>query len=113
MRQEAIPNGEATPDPSGQLLAPRSERASGQPASPQTNGSPDEAEVGTGAKIGGEDGAQSQKARIVAEFTRLANVLDEAGLGPADYIYAALKWRLQRPDTKRYDLKQALRKNEK
>ena len=35
---------------------------------------------------------------IVAEFTRLAEALDAAGLGPADYLYAPLKWRLEHAD---------------
>jgi hypothetical protein len=42
----------------------------------------------------GEAGATE----IAAEFARLAERLDQAGLGPADYLYAPLKWRLQHQD---------------
>jgi hypothetical protein len=42
--------------------------------------------------------AANGDADIVAEFGRLAARLDAAGLGPADYLYAPLKWRLQNRD---------------
>ena len=41
-------------------------------------------------------------------FAQIAEALDAAGLGPADYIYAPLKWRLQRPDVSRLNLRRAL-----
>ena len=46
-----------------------------------------------GARADEEDRPQG----IVAEFKSLAARLDAAGLGPADYLYAPLKWRLQHP----------------
>ena len=43
-------------------------------------------------------GGMSPPARaLIAQFARLAEMLDAAGLGPADYLYSSLKWRLQRP----------------
>ena len=41
---------------------------------------------------------------LIAQFARLAEVLDAAGLGPADYLYSSLKWRLQRPRINQYPL---------
>ncbi len=43
------------------------------------------------------DEADRSWKRIVAEFESLAARLDAAGLGPADYLYAPLKLRLQHP----------------
>lgn len=45
-----------------------------------------------------EAGSRPEASAIVAEFARLADSLDAAGLGPADYLYAPLKWRLEHPD---------------
>lgn len=36
-----------------------------------------------------------QKSATEERFTRMAETLDAAGLGPADYLYLPLKWRLQ------------------
>ena len=37
-------------------------------------------------------------------------MLDAAGLGPADYLYSSLKWRLQRPRINQYPLARPLLK---
>jgi hypothetical protein len=53
----------------------------------------------------GEAGWRSKDPGIVGEFTRLAEILDAAGLGPADYLYAPLKWRLEHPDVSERSLR--------
>ena len=47
---------------------------------------------------------------LIAQFARLAEMLDSAGLGPADFLYSSLKWRLQRPGINRYPLPRSLLK---
>ncbi len=47
---------------------------------------------------------------LIAQFARLAEMLDAAGLGPADYLYSSLKWRLQRPGINQYPLPRPLLK---
>jgi hypothetical protein len=47
---------------------------------------------------------------LIAQFERLAEMLDAAGLGPADYLYSSLKWRLQQPGINRYPLTRPLLK---
>lgn len=51
-----------------------------------------------------------QKSPTEERFTRMAETLDAAGLGPADYLYLPLKWRLQKPEIKRFSFRRALRK---
>ena len=51
-----------------------------------------------------------QKSATEERFTRMAELLDAAGLGPADYLYMPLKWRLQRPDLKHFAYGSALRR---
>jgi hypothetical protein len=41
---------------------------------------------------------------IERQFAAAAETLDAAGLGPADYLYLPLKWRLQHPDIDRTSL---------
>jgi hypothetical protein len=52
--------------------------------------------------------APLQKSAAEEQFTHIAETLDAAGLGPADYIYAPLKWRLQKPEISRFSLRRAL-----
>ena len=40
----------------------------------------------------------------------MAETLDAAGFGPADYLYLPLKWRVQKPDIKRFAFGSALRR---
>ena len=40
----------------------------------------------------------------------MAETLDAAGLGPADYLYLPLKWRVQKPDVKRFAFGPSLRR---
>jgi hypothetical protein len=47
---------------------------------------------------------------LIAQFARLAEMLDAAGLGPADYLYSSLKWRLQQPGINQYPLTRPLLK---
>lgn len=54
-----------------------------------------------------------QKSPTEERFTRMAEMLDAAGLGPADYLYLPLKWRLQKPDIKRFSFGPALRRSVK
>jgi hypothetical protein len=49
-----------------------------------------------------------QKSVVEERFTRMAETLDAAGLGPADYLYAPLKWRVQKPELKRFSFRRAL-----
>jgi hypothetical protein len=49
-----------------------------------------------------------QKCATEERFTRMVEVLDAAELGPADYLYLPLKWRVQKPDVKRFALRSAL-----
>jgi hypothetical protein len=51
-----------------------------------------------------------QKSPTEERFTRMAETLDAAGLGPADYLYLPLKWRLQKPDIKRFSFALALQR---
>ena len=76
------------------------------------------APAGLGGQVGNElqalresqstddfSGTRSRGANaLIAQFARLAEVLDAAGLGPADYLYSSLKWRLQRPRINQYPL---------
>ena len=69
------------------------------------------------ATVGTRDAVQSlvlgppPSSALIAHFTRLAETLDSAGLGPADYLYSSLKWRLQRPGINRYPLPRSLLKS--
>jgi hypothetical protein len=54
-----------------------------------------------------------QKSPTEERFTRMAETLDAAGLGPADYLYLPLKWRLQKPDIKRFSFGLALQRSVK
>jgi hypothetical protein len=47
---------------------------------------------------------------LTAHFEKLAEMLDAAGLGPADYLYSSLKWRLQQPGINQYPLTRPLLK---
>jgi hypothetical protein len=49
-----------------------------------------------------------QKSITEERFTLMAETLDAAGLGPADYLYLPLKWRLQKPDVKQSSFGPAL-----
>ena len=51
-----------------------------------------------------------QKSATEERFTRMAETLDAAGFGPADYLYLPLKWRVQKPDIKRFAFGSALRR---
>ena len=67
------------------------------------------------AAVGTRDAGQSPvlappSSTLIAHFARLAETLDSAGLGPADYLYSSLKWRLQRPGINRYPLPRSLLK---
>ena len=70
------------------------------------------------AAVGTRDAGQSPvlggmpppSSTLIAQFARLAETLDSAGLGPADYLYSSLKWRLQRPGINRYPLPRSLLK---
>ena len=46
----------------------------------------------------GEDRSTQE---VIERFAALAERLDAAGFGPADYLYSPLKWRLQHPDISR------------
>ena len=46
----------------------------------------------------GEDRSTQE---VIERFAALAERLDAAGFGPADYLYLPLKWRLQHPDISR------------
>ena len=50
------------------------------------------------------DGTLSPDSTSVMQFARLAELLDSAGLGPADYLYSSLKWRLQKPEVRHFSL---------
>ena len=50
------------------------------------------------------DGMSPPARALIAQFARLAEMLDAVGLGPADYLYSSLKWRLQRPGISKYPL---------
>jgi len=45
-----------------------------------------------------------REAQLVGHFAMLAKMLDAAGLGPADYLYRPLKWRLQHQDVNQISL---------
>jgi hypothetical protein len=67
------------------------------------------------AAVGTRDAGQSPvldppSSTLIADFARLAETLDSAGLGPADYLYSSLKWRLQRPGINQYPLPRSLLK---
>ena len=49
-----------------------------------------------------------QKSTTEERFTLMVETLDAAGLGPADYLYLPLKWRLQKPDIKQFSFGPAL-----
>ena len=49
-----------------------------------------------------------QKSAIEVRFTQMAEALDAAGLGPADYLYAPLKWRVQKPEVGSFSFRRAL-----
>jgi hypothetical protein len=51
-----------------------------------------------------------QKSATEERFTRMAETLDKAGLGPADYLYLPLKWRLQNPDVRQFSYPRNLRR---
>jgi len=51
-----------------------------------------------------------QKSATEERFTRMAETLDAAGLGPADYLYLPLKWRLQNPDIHQFSFGRTLRR---
>jgi hypothetical protein len=50
------------------------------------------------AATAGEDRSTQE---MIVRFVALAERLDAAGFGPADYLYTPLKWRLQHPDISR------------
>jgi len=62
-------------------------------------------EAGQSSSLGG---TPSPGPALVAHFARLAEVLDAAGLGPADYLYLPLKWQLQRLEVSQYPLRRPL-----
>jgi hypothetical protein len=53
-------------------------------------------------------GAPLQKSAIEVRFTKMAEALDAAGFGPADYLYAPLKWRIQKPEVSSFSFQRAL-----
>ena len=53
-------------------------------------------------------GLPDQVSMLEARFAHMAEILDAAGLGPADYLYAPLKWRLQRPEVSQFLLGRTL-----
>ena len=55
-------------------------------------------------------GMPAPSSTLIAQFARLAEMLNSAGLGPADFLYSSLKWRLQRPGINRYPLPRSLLK---
>jgi hypothetical protein len=59
----------------------------------------------------GGDAADTRKS-IETEFARMAEILDQSGLGPADYLYSALKAAQKIPSRKKVSLWRALRKNQ-
>ena len=52
--------------------------------------------------------AANDAAGLVARFAKLADLLDSAGLGPADYLYAPLKRLLKGPEVPEFRLGKAL-----
>ena len=77
-----------------------------------TNASESRSPAATGANEAGLSpsigGTPSPAPALVAQFARLAEMLDAAGLGPADYLYSPLKWQLQRPEVNQYPLRRPL-----
>jgi hypothetical protein len=49
-----------------------------------------------------------QRSAIELRFTQMAEALDAAGFGPADYLYAPLKWRVQKPEVSSFSFQRAL-----
>jgi hypothetical protein len=54
--------------------------------------------------------AGDQQTLMAAHFAKLAEMLDAAGLGPADYLYSTLKWRLQNPQVSESSLLRSILK---